>query len=242
MSSVIDAPAKLAPGNLIGRLAGIYRSPIGKKLITGVTGLGLVGFVLIHMLGNLTLFYSAAAYNQYAYAIERLGPITYAIELGLLGFVIFHAVLGIQIYLDKQRARPISYARYASVGEPSRQTLSSRTMIWTGLVLGTFLVWHLATFKFGPRYPITIAGTEMRDLSRLVIEKFQQPLYIAGYTAAMGILGFHLRHGIWSAFQSLGVLGKEARSLLYPLSLVLAGLIAAGFLGLPLAIYLGWVH
>ncbi|MBE9076108.1 succinate dehydrogenase cytochrome b subunit [Romeria aff. gracilis LEGE 07310] len=240
MSSVVDTPAKSAPSNLFGRLAGIYRSPIGKKLITGVTGLGLVSFVLIHMLGNLTLFYSAAAYNQYAYAIERLGPLTYAIELGLLGFVIFHAVLGIQIYLDKRRSRPIGYARYASAGEPSRQTLSSRTMIWTGLLLSAFLVWHLATFKFGPRYPIS--GTEMRDLSRLVIEKFQQPLYTVGYTAAMGILGFHLRHGIWSAFQSLGVLGKEARSLLYALSLVLAGLIAVGFLGLPLAIYLGWVQ
>ena len=112
------------------------------------------------MVGNLTLFFSAASYNQFGHLLEQLGPLTWAIELLLLGFVLFHALLGVQIFLGKLQARTDSYAVYQSAGstaDPSTgatsyQSLSSRSMILTGGLLAAFLVWHLATFKFGPRY------------------------------------------------------------------------------------------
>ena len=215
---------------------GLYQSPIGKKLLTGITGLALVTFVIGHLLGNLTLFVSASAYNQLSHVIERLGPLTYAVEVGLLAIALIHALIGIKIYLGKRQARPVNYAEYASAGEPSRQTLSSRTMIFSGLVLGVFLVVHLATFKFGPYY--TLPDSSHRDLARLVFETFHKPGYTAGYVGVLSILGLHLRHGIWSALQSVGV---ETRPAVVAVSAVLGGAIALGFIGLPLAIYCGLI-
>lgn len=214
----------------------MLQSPIGKKVLTGLTGIGLVTFVVVHLLGNLTLFFSASAYNQIAYVIEQLGPVTYLVELVLLAIALLHICIGTQIYIGKRKARPVAYAEYESAGEPSRQSLSSRTMIFSGLLLGVFLVSHLATFKFGTYY--AIPGTARRDLSRLVFETFHQPIYTASYVVAMSLLGLHLRHGLWSALQSLGVATKPTT---YVASAVIGGAIALGFVGLPLAIYFGLI-
>ncbi|MFE4105727.1 succinate dehydrogenase cytochrome b subunit [Almyronema epifaneia] len=224
------------------RLVRVFQSPIGKKLITGVTGLGLAVFVLVHMLGNLLLLASPDAYNAYAYHLEQWGPFLYSIELILLAFVIFHALLGIQIYWGKLKARPTGYQTYVSAGSPSLQSLSSRTMILTGLGLGVFLVFHLMAFKFGPYYSTVLAnGVVGRDLARLVIEKFQTPQYTFGYSAVMIGLGLHLRHGLWSALQSLGAMSAAAKPFVYGLGTGLAIAIAIGFIGLPWAIFSGWV-
>lgn len=211
-------------------------SPIGKKLLTGITGLGLVTFVVVHLLGNLTLFFSASTYNQIAYGVEKLWPATYLVEIVLLAIALIHIYIGSQIYIGKRQARPVDYAKYESAGDPSRQSLSSRTMIFSGLLLGVFLVAHLATFKFGTYY--AIPGTARRDLSRLVFETFHKPTYTAGYVIAMSLLGLHLRHGLWSALQSLGIATKPGT---YIASAVLGSAIALGFIGLPLSIYFGLI-
>lgn len=226
---------------LLARLWAIARSPIGKKLITGLTGLGLAVFVLIHMVGNLLMFVGDDVYNGYGHLLESLGPLLWAIELGLLGFVLAHAGYGLYLSVKNRRSRPVPYTTYTSRGYPSLQSLSSRTMVWTGTVLGIFIFTHLLTFKFGPYYLTDLNGREVRDLARLVIEVFQKSAYTASYTAVMVLLGFHLRHGLWSAVQSLGLLVQPWRSLAYGLSLVLATGIAIGFFVLPLAIYGGWL-
>ena len=211
---------------------GLMSSSIGKKLLTGITGLGLLLFVVVHLLGNLTLFFSAPAFNQIAHLIDSLGPLLYLIEFVLVAMVLVHAFLGIKIFLGRLRARPVSYDRYTSAGKPSRQSWGSRTMIFSGALLGGFLVWHLATFKFGVVYSLPNSGD--RDLARLVFETFQKPEYTFGYVAILSFLGLHLRHGIWSALQSLGVATKPSTFLA---SAVIASAIALGFIGLPLAIY-----
>lgn len=216
-----------------------YTSPIGKKIITGITGLGLSLFVLFHLAGNLTLLASSKAYNQLAHLIESWGILLYLVEFTLLGLALLHVIVGISIRLKTLQARPIGYTQLKSAGEPSKQSLSSRTMIITGSILLVFLVLHLATFKFGTYYGTVIEGVEMRDLSTLVIEKFQQPLYAFGYAGVMIMLGFHLRHGIWSAWQSIGILNSKISPVVYAIALILAILIAIGFLILPLAIYFG---
>lgn len=223
------------------QLLRIYRSPIGKKLITGITGLALATFVLAHMLGNLLLFVGRDAYNTYAYRLEQVWPVFYTIEAVLLISGLFHATVGIQIFWAKRQARPIGYRAYQSAGAPSHQSISSRTMIVTGSVLAVFLVSHLLTFKFGVVYSTAIAGVESRDFSRLVIETFKNPLYAFGYAAVTVMLGFHLRHGIWSALQSLGAMSRGLKPVVYGLGSLLAVLIAVGFVILPLAIYGGWV-
>lgn len=216
-------------------------SPIGKKLLTGITGLGWVLFVLLHMAGNLGYFGAGEAYNTYSDMLLGTGPLLYAIEVLLLVGIIIHVVVGVNIYVGKRRARKQGYEQYRSAGRPSLQTPSSRSMIFTGIVLIVFLVIHLKTFKFGPGidegYIVTVGGEQIRDLKRLVTEKFQSPLYAFGYTGVMILLGLHLRHGIWSAFQSLGAMNKRLTPLVYGVGTVLAIGIALGFLLLPLYIY-----
>jgi succinate dehydrogenase / fumarate reductase cytochrome b subunit len=225
------------------KLLAAFQSPIGKKITTGITGLGLTIFVIIHMTGNLSYFSSdAQAYNKYSHFLtEGLGALFYLIEIGLLAFFVFHIITGIQIYLGKRRARNVGYDTYRSSGKPSMQTLSSRTMIVTGLILLVFLVIHLWSFKYGPGidegYVVTVDGEPIRDLKRLMAEKFQEPLYAFGYPFVMLLLGFHLRHGIWSAFQSLGAMNPRLTPLVYGIGGLLAVLIAVGFLVLPLYIF-----
>lgn len=225
-------------------LRAIASSPIGRKVLTGITGLGLTIFVLVHMAGNLGYFSSDPdAYNKYAdFLISGTGPLIYVVEIGLLAFALMHIYLGIKIYFGKREARPVDYKKYRSAGKPSKQTGSSRTMIFTGMVILIFLVIHLQTFKFGPGmeegYVATLDdGSQIRDLKRLVTEKFQHPLYAFGYPAVMLLLGFHLRHGIWSAFQSLGATNPRITPILYTVGGLVAALIAIGFLILPLYIY-----
>ncbi len=224
------------------KLINFYTSPIGKKIITGITGLSLSLFVLVHMAGNLTLLAGSKAYNQLAHFLESLGILLYVIEFSLLGLAILHILVGIKIRLNTLQARPIGYSQIKSVGEPSKQSLSSRSMLITGVVLLGFLVLHLATFKFGTYYTTIINGVEMRNLSRLVIEKFRNPAYAFGYTGVMIMLAFHLRHGIWSAWQSIGLLNSKISPFVYAIALILAILIATGFIILPLSIYFNFIN
>jgi succinate dehydrogenase / fumarate reductase cytochrome b subunit len=243
MTNTLKAPEPSpdSPPPPASPLLRIYRSSVGKKLITGATGLALATFVLAHMIGNLLLFISRDTYNVYARLIESLGIVFYAVELGLLAIVLLHAWIGVEIFWRQRQARPQGYRTYQSAGGPSYQTLSSRTMIITGSVMAVFLVTHLLTFKFGPYYTTELGGETVRDLARLVIEKFHHLAYVVGYSAILVLLGSHLRHGLWSALQSIGLLNTRIRPVVYGASAVVGSGIAIGFLLLPWAIFLGLV-
>ncbi len=224
-------------------------SPIGKKLITGITGLGLTFFVLMHMIGNLAMFSGDDAYNEYAHFLASLGPLLYAVEVGLLLFFLAHAVNGVKIWFGKRKARPQGYAVYRSAGGPSKQSASSRSMIITGIILLVFLVFHLISFKFGPggpgnadaAYVTVVDGVEMRDLAQLVREKFATSWYTFGYTAIMLLLIVHLRHGVWSALQSLGAMRPSISPIVHAIGGLLGLGIGIGFIVMPLALYFGMI-
>ncbi|NNE33733.1 MAG: succinate dehydrogenase cytochrome b subunit [Rhodothermales bacterium] len=226
-----------------GRSA-FYKSAVGRKIITGVTGIALTLFTIIHLVGNLSLLSSNQdTFNVYAEALASLGVLLYIAEIGLVAFFLVHAVIGISIYLRKRAARPVDYKVYNSAGDASKQSFASRSMIVTGTILLVFLVFHVLSFKYGPGvaegYVSTVDGQEIRDLRRLVYEKFQSPLYAFGYPAVMILLGVHLRHGIWSGLTSLALVKPRLSSLVYSIGGVVGGLIALGFIILPLAIYFG---
>jgi succinate dehydrogenase / fumarate reductase cytochrome b subunit len=216
-------------------------SPVGRKVLTGVTGIVWVLFIIVHLIGNLGYFTPGDSYNLYSHFLLNTGPLILIAEALLVLTLLLHAYLGLMIYVGKKRARARGYAEYHTMGRPSLQTPSSRTMIFTGIVLLVFLVIHLWSFKFGPSieqgYSVLVDGETIRDLKRLMTEKFQNPLYAFGYPAVMILLGFHLRHGIWSAFQSLGTMNARLTPLVYTLGTLLAILLAVGFLMIPLWIY-----
>ncbi|MGK7370019.1 MAG: succinate dehydrogenase cytochrome b subunit [Candidatus Halalkalibacterium sp. M3_1C_030] len=215
------------------------KSQVGRKILTGITGIGLMLFIIGHLAGNLTLFGSADAFNEYTYALESMGVLLYIVEAGLAFFFLLHAYIGISIWWNRRKARPEGYEEYQTKGGPSHQTWASRSMIFTGIVLFVFLVIHIDTFKLGETATIVNDGTQMRNLQALVVETFQNPIYAFGYTFVMILLGFHLKHGFWSAFTSLTMKHKKYSAVIYSIGILFAILMAVGFLFIPLYIYFG---
>jgi len=217
-------------------------SSVGKKVITGLTGFMLVGFVMVHLVGNLTLFIpdGGHAFNAYGHFLEHAihGWLIYAFEAGLITIFLFHMVAAITVaWTDKRKARPKGYAVVKNAGGKSRKGLPSTSMIYTGITLIIFVVLHVKMFKYAAHPMVTYDGTTMKNLYAVVVEAFKQPLITGLYVAVMIMLGYHLRHGFWSAFQSLGWNSDRYMDVLQVVARVFAVLFAAGFVALPLFLY-----
>jgi succinate dehydrogenase / fumarate reductase cytochrome b subunit len=223
--------------------ASAFWSTVARKILLAVTGLGLSLFVLGHLAGNLLLFVSSEAFNSYSNHLISLGPLLVVIELGLLAFFLIHIFTAALTTWKNWRSRGKSYSVSDSRGGPSRMTIASKTMIWSGLVILIFLVFHVITLKYGPGieqgYVTTIDGEQVRDLYRLVVQLFSDPLYTLFYVVSMGFLGLHLSHGIWSAVQSLGGFHRRLTPIVYGFGFAAALAFAVGFLVIPVWFYFG---
>ena len=212
-------------------------SQVGRKIMTGLTGIGLMLFLIGHLAGNLSIFGSADAFNIYTKTLMDLGPLLYVIEAGLAFFFLYHTVLGVSIWLGKRKARPDGYDTYKTKGGASHQSLASRSMIITGSIILIFLVLHIIHFKFGADYITMINGTEARDLRRLVIEEFQKTGIVIGYVFVLALVILHLSHGFWSAFTSLGMKNKETSKRVQLGAYVFAIVLMLAFIFIPLYIF-----
>lgn len=214
------------------------RSSIAKKIFNGVTGAMLIGFIIIHLIGNLFLLTgNPDDFNGYAYKLHSFGWLLYAAEIGLALVFLGHIVSALSVARDKRKARPSRYAVKGNAGGNSRKTISSTTMIVSGLLLLVFLVWHVITFRFGPYIETTLDGQQVRDLYKLTVGFFQNQINVAIYIGVMVFLGFHLRHGFWSMFQSLGAYHPRYTNIIYSLGIVFALLMTVGFILIPVWIY-----
>ncbi len=206
------------------------------------SGIALILFLVVHLAGNLTLFVgNGELFNSYAAHLEGLPVIVYAAEAGLLAIVIYHIVTAIQIQFGKFDARGSRYEVVASKGGPSKQTLSSRSMIITGLVLLVFIPVHVVMFKFNwfqPHGTTQLHGETVKDLYGTVVAHFKHPGWVWFYESVLLLLGLHLRHGFWSSLQSLGAMNPKCSPLVYAGGLVFAALMAGGFMLLPVYILL----
>lgn len=221
----------------------LFWTTVARKVALAVTGIGLFLFVCGHLAGNLLLFVGPRPFNLYSDKLISLGVALYVIEGILLAAFLLHLITGIMTALDNRKARGSRYEVTTGRGDPSKMTVSSKTMIWTGLVLLVFIPIHILNFKYGPGiaegYYMDIDGNRVRDLYRLVVESFQSPLYVAWYVAAMVLLGFHIRHGFWSALQSLGVHHPRLTPVVYSLGVVVGVILGIGFLLIPVWFFLG---
>lgn len=216
-----------------------WRTTVGKKIIMGVSGLLLILFLIEHLAGNLALFIpdGGAFFNRYTEFLEQFGVLTNIIELALAAVFLFHIVSGILVYRKNRSARKHRYAVEGSKGGPSRMSTSSRSMIVTGIVLLIFIPVHIIMFKYGTYYETVVHGESMRDLYRLVVEQFKNPIIAFGYAGVMLLLGMHLRHGFWSALQSLSAMSPRWSPVVYTSGLIVAILLAGGFFVLPLYVF-----
>lgn len=225
------------------KLSKVVWSSVGKKFFMAITGLAMIIFLIEHLSGNLLLFNpNPEPFNKYSDFLISFGSILIVAELILVVFLLYHIIVGVSIAIGKMKARPEAYTKTASAGGSSKKTLSSTTMIYTGILIFVFLIIHLKTFKYGPGiaegYVIHGAnGKEMRDLYRLAMEVFHKPGYVIWYVFSMVFLGFHLRHGFWSAFQSMGVNHPKYTPIIYTIGILVAIVLAVGFVAIPIWIY-----
>jgi succinate dehydrogenase / fumarate reductase, cytochrome b subunit len=208
-------------------------SSVATKILIGLTGLALFLYLVIHVVGNAVIFFGPAAFNKYAYTLES-NPLIPVVEIGLLLVFLLHVYKTVTMYLNNQRARPVAYEKKKFAGPPSRKSIASSTMIVSGLWLLIFIIIHVKAFRYGTEYEWPAGG---RDLYRLELENFTNPLMVGFYVLSMIIVGSHLWHGISSGFQSLGLDKPAWTRFILPAGKVIAVLMAAIF-----AVIAIWAH
>ncbi len=211
-----------------------FNSTIGKKFLVAITGLVLIGFVVIHMLGNLQVFLGPEKINGYGALLKREPLILWGSRFFLLGCVLAHIVATAQLTRRNKQSRPIAYQDY----EPRRASAASRTMIWGGLFLMSFIVFHLLHVTIGSVHP-QFSHTDI--YSNIVIGFSSWPISFF-YIFGMMSLGMHLYHGVFSVFQTLGVQHAGLNCLRRPLALLIAISIPLGFISVPVSVLMGVLH
>lgn len=202
-------------------------SSVGKKLMMALTGLAFIGFLAAHLAGNLTIYGGKTAFNGYAEKLQSLGPLLNLFRAGLIGFALVHVLTGLYLFLLNRKARPVGYHTHASAGG---RTLSSQTMPYTGLIILAFVVFHLFHFTFVDKTTTTVFD--------MVTAAFNQPAYMLLYAALMIVVALHVRHGFWSAFQTLGVNHPKYMPAVSAVSIAAAVVVVIGFGLLPFVIAL----
>src|SRR5690606_18195584 len=174
-----------------------WNTTVGKKVIMGLTGLFLVLYLIVHLAGNLTVFIpdGGRTMNLYSHTLHKTGPLLWIIRILLLLGFIYHIITGIQVTLRNRRARSDRYAMYASKGGPSTMSPAFRWRSITGLLIAVFVPIHVTLFSLGPYYEPVINGEHMRDIFRLVLERYKGPKVAFGHAALLLFLCAHLIHG-----------------------------------------------
>lgn len=206
-------------------------SSIGKKLMMAVTGSFLLIFLIVHLIGNITLFFGPTVFNGYVSTLDVVKPLIRVIEVVLLAAFVLHIYNGFKLWLENKKAKGI---KYQVNGSAENSDVFSRTMFLTGSIVFIFLVTHLGTFfwRFNVHDPMGLAN--VHQYFDIVVYFFGIWWYVLLYIVAMVLLGFHLNHGFQSAFQTFGWNHKKYFSFIRKLGTVYAVIMAAGFASMPL--------
>ncbi|MFI1968255.1 succinate dehydrogenase [Streptomyces cinnamoneus] len=228
------------PPSLIGS---VWRSTVGKKAVMAVTGLIMLAYLVAHMLGNLKVFFGAGEFNHYGHWIRTIGEpflhrewFLWLARVALGTSVVLHGVAAYQLSRRDIAARPVRYEGARGKKAP-RASYATRTMRWGGVILGLFVVWHILDFTTLTVNPNAQEGRPYENL----VASFGRWYVSAFYIAAMLALGLHVRHGFWSAAQTLGAASPRRDRALKTLANVLAALLTCGFVAVPLGVLTGVV-
>lgn len=206
-------------------------SSVGKKVLMAITGLGLCGFLVAHLAGNLLLYAGPEAYNHYAESLHAQQVLLVVAEIGLLLLFVVHIGLSLKLTQENQSARPVGYEmKQSKLPEAPLVKPAHDIMFGTGIVILLFLILHLADFKFGVRGIAPDGETPFEKALRVL----KDPLTFAVYIIGSLVLGYHVLHGFQSAFQSLGLNHPKYTPTIKKLSVVFALVVALGFGSFPL--------
>lgn len=222
-----------------------YKTDVGKKYVMAITGIVGLGFIVFHMLGNLHTFEGSEQLNHYAEGLREIGepiaPRTFLVwigRIGLLTALALHIHAAFSLNASNRRAR----GTVAYEGERSylAANYASRTMIWTGVIILLFIVWHLADLTWGTEVanPDFVRG---EVYANLIASLDRWPVFLL-YVIAQGALALHIWHGAWSLFQSVGVNNPRFNHWRRNFATALAAIVAIGYLTVPFGILFGIIH
>jgi succinate dehydrogenase / fumarate reductase, cytochrome b subunit len=216
----------------------LIATAVGKKYAMAISGLVLMGYVLLHMVGNLKIYFGAESMDKYSEWLREVGEpalprewLLWGIRILLLVAVFVHIYAAYSLTMMNRRARPV---KYASQRDYVAADFASRTMRWTGIIVVLFVVWHLLDLTWGTTNPDFVSGDPYHN----VIASFDRIPVAIAYVIANLALGVHLYHGAWSLFQSMGWYGTWRRTF----SIAFAGVIVLGNVSFPLAVMFGVVN
>ena len=229
MSTAVASPRE-------NRAPGFWGSTNGKKAVMAVTGCILFLFLIGHLLGNLQIFESAARLNAYGRFLHNLGELLWLVRGVLILAVVLHIWATIQLALRNQKARPVGYSRKKAINS----SYADRTMYWSGPIVLAFVIFHLLEFTAGVIHPQSryIPG----EIYHNVVAGFSVWWVSAWYIFSLILLGLHLRHGLWSMFQSLGLNHPRHTPVLKQAALWIAVVIIGGYISIPVSVLAGWVR
>ncbi len=226
----VDVKPSAAPVARAARVAGLWRSLVGRKAIMAATGAVLSVWVLAHMLGNLQAFESAAQLDRYSRLLRIEPGILWAVRVVAGVCLVMHVVAGVSLWVRKRSARPVGYAEYRAVAA----TPSSRTMIWSGLLVLAYVPFHLLDLTFGAANPDFQPGQVFHN----TVASLVRGGVAAVYVVAAAALGWHLWHGLWSMTQSAGTANLAYMPTVKRFAVAMAWILFAGFAAVPVAIAL----
>jgi len=213
------------------RASRFYDATIGKKAVMAVTGPLLFGFVVVHMAGNLQVFAGPQKLDAYAAWLYAHPALVWPMRAGLLGLLSLHVLFGLQVWLANRRARPQRYARYA----PRAAGVASRTMIYGGVAIFAFVLYHLLHLTWGTAHQRFVPGAVYCN----VVLGFRVWWVTAIYSVALVFIGLHLFHGLWSFLQTLGLNSPRWDRRLRQLAALAATAVVIGDLSMPIAALAG---
>lgn len=212
----------------------ILKSVVGRKVLMAITGQCMVLFAVVHMMGNSSIFVGPDGINAYAKHLHDLGPLVWIFRAGLLSLASIHIFFGIQLTLENSAANPAGYA----VKRQLKATFASSTMIWTGLVMMAFLIFHLLHFtaRVTPGVVQGVDALGRFDVFTMVVSAFKNGGIAAIYLLAMCALFLHLSHGIQSFFQTMGWNTDKTQCAISTVGKAVAFILLAGYAVIPLSI------
>jgi len=217
----------------------LLSSSVGRKIVMAITGLMLIGFLMIHLCGNSLIYIGWI--NAYGERLHSMPPLVWSFRLFMLCVFIIHIFFGIQLTLENNSARPQAYA----VKKNLRASFSGRTMIWTGLLIAAFLIYHLLHFTARITNPDISSGIDdmgRLDVFKMVVLSFHNLAISAVYIAAMIALALHLTHGIQSFVQTFGLNNDKTLPVVEKVGTGAAFILFLGYSAIPIVIILGFLN
>lgn len=214
---------------------GFTQATVGKKILMAITGVSVIGFIVIHLIGNLQIFIGQEQLNKYAEMLQNMGALKWGFRSFIALLFLVHIWKGLVLWLENRKARPVSYTKENTL----EATIASRTMIYSGVTILLFVAYHISHFTLldcHPEYQ-TIPLVDGRfDVYTMVILGFKEPLISTIYIAAIALMAFHLSHSTSSLFQTLGLANPKCLKILKVISNLFAIIIFIAYVSMPVAV------